>query len=372
MAKTKRKFSAGLTVFLAVLCLALGCGIGLFGAGYYSATQFKSDEAPAVLVNGELQIHFLELGNKYTGDCTYIKAGDTDILIDAGSRTSSIPYIAEYLNQYVTDGKLEYVIVTHAHEDHYAGFSVLNGSIFDLYECGTIIDFAMTNQVDKGTSNMYGRYLMEREDEVRAGATHYTAAECASDPAKNNFDLGNGITMQILDSKYYTEKSSTENNYSVCTLFTYGSYQYLFTGDLEEDGEEALVERNTLSKVNLYKAGHHGSKTSSSEALLSVIQPDIVCICCCAGSPEYTPKDENQFPTQDFVDRIAPYTDKIYVTTRCIDYKAGTFDSMNGNIAVVTDRTGIRVICSADDRVLREWEWFRKHRTMPAAWEKAA
>ena len=95
MAKTKRKFSAGLTVFLAVLCLALGCGIGLFGAGYYSATQFKSDEAPAVLVNGELQIHFLELGNKYTGDCTYIKAGDTDILIDAGSRTSSIPYIAE-------------------------------------------------------------------------------------------------------------------------------------------------------------------------------------------------------------------------------------------------------------------------------------
>ena len=54
MAKTKRRFSAGLTVFLAVVCLAFGCGLGLLGAGYYSATRFKSDEAPAVLVNGEV------------------------------------------------------------------------------------------------------------------------------------------------------------------------------------------------------------------------------------------------------------------------------------------------------------------------------
>ena len=360
-------------MFLAVVCLVFGCGIGLITGGAWTAAQFKSDEIPAAtVVNGELQIHFLELGNKYTGDCTYIKAGDTDILIDAGSKTSSIPYIAEYLNRYVTDGKLEYVIVTHAHEDHYAGFSVLDGSIFDLYECGTIIDFAMTNQEDKGSSNMYGRYLMEREDEVKAGAVHYTAAECVSDPAKNNFDLGNGITMQILNSKFYTAKSSTENNYSVCTLFTYGSYKYLFTGDLEDDGEEALVALNSLSKVNLYKAGHHGSKTSSTNALLSVIQPEIVCVCCCAGSPEYTKTDANQFPTQEFVDRIAPYTDRVYVTTRCIDYQNNDFASMNGNITVITDTGGLRVVCSADSRVLREWEWFLEHRVMPADWKKAA
>lgn len=369
----KKRFSAGFTVFLAVVCLAFGCGLGFVCGGIYTTLQFESDEAPsAVVVNGELQIHFLELGNKYTGDCTYIKAGDTDILIDAGSKASSIPAITEYLNRYVTDGKLEYVIVTHAHEDHYAGFSVLEGSIFDLYECGTIIDFAMTNQTDKGSSNMYGRYLLERADEIRAGAVHYTAAECVSDPAKNNFDLGNGITMQILDSKYYTEKASTENDYSVCTLFTYGSYKYLFTGDLEEDGEKELVARNTLSKVSLYKAGHHGSKTSSTDELLSVTRPEIVCVCCCAGSPEYTKTDANQFPTQAFVDRVAPYTDKVYVTTRCIDYDANSFAPMNGNITVITDDKGLRVACSADSRVLREWEWFLEHRTMPAEWKKAA
>lgn len=375
MAKNK-KFSVALTLFLAIACLAAGCAVGFLGGGIVSAKQFKSDEAPRVLVEGELQIHFLELGNKYTGDCTYIKAGETDILIDAGSKTSSIPTISEYLNQYVTDGKLEYVIVTHAHEDHYAGFSKRDGSLFDLFEIGTVIDFARTNQKEKndsGKTTMYGDYQAELSEAVGRGATHYKANECIEDKEnKNNFDLGSGITLEILDSYFYYNDAGTENDYSVCSLFTYGDYQYLFTGDLEEKGEKKLVEMNELSPVNLYKGGHHGSKTSSSDALLSVIKPEIVCVCCCAGSPEYTKTDANQFPTQEFVDRIAPYTDRVYVTSRCIDYKAGTFASMNGNITVVTDKNGLKVICSADDRVLKEWEWFKEHRQCPAAWKPAA
>ena len=133
-----------------------------------------------------------------------------------------------------------------------------------------------------------------------------------------------------------------------------------------------LVEMNQLPAVTLYKAGHHGSKTSSSELLMKVIKPEIVCVCCCAGSEEYTDTDANQFPTQQFVDNVAPYTDKVYVTTICVDYDAGTFASMNGNITVVTDKNGTRVICgSGDDRVLKDWEWFRAHRTTPAAWATA-
>ena len=147
MAK-KKKFSAPLTVFLAVVCLVVGCGIGALGGAVYDALNFESDRA---VVDGALQIHFPELGSYYTGDCTYIKAGDVDILIDAGSRAESVPAIQSYIDQYVTDGKLEYVIVTHAHQDHYAGFAVTDGSIFDLYECEVIIDFALTGQEDKGT-----------------------------------------------------------------------------------------------------------------------------------------------------------------------------------------------------------------------------
>ncbi len=362
----KKKFNKGLTVALVIVSLLVGCVIGFAAAAAYDALSFVSDEAPRTVVTGELQVHFLELGNKYTGDCTYIKAGDTDVLIDAGSKTSSIATISEYINQYVTDGKLEYVIVTHAHQDHYAGFTQREGSLFDLYEVGTIIDFAMTNQQDKGESNMYGRYLLERAAEIEAGATHLTAAECIAD-GKSEFDLGGGVKMTVLDSYYYTNEAESENDYSVCTLFTYGDHNYLFTGDLEEDGEEYLVQMNELPEVDLYKAGHHGSKTSSSEALLSVIKPEIVCVCCCAGSSEYTDTDANQFPTQQFIDRVAVYTDKIYVTTLCVDYDAGEFKPMNGNITVVTTAAGIEVICgSGDTRVLKEWEWFKEHRTWPS------
>ncbi|MBQ3483211.1 MAG: MBL fold metallo-hydrolase [Clostridia bacterium] len=366
---SKKKFSRGLTVFLAIACLIAGCAVGVLGAITYDALTYHSDEPPRTVVSGELQIHFLELGNKYTGDCTYIKAGENDILIDAGSRPASVATIKAYIDQYVTDGTLEYVIVTHAHQDHYAGFSVTDGSIFDLYEVGTIIDFAETNQENKGSSNMYGRYLLERQAEIDDGKTeHYTAKECI-DQEKDVFDLGSGISMTVLDNKYYHEKSAHENNYSVCTLFTYGDDSYLFTGDLEEDGEAELVARNDLPEVTVYKAGHHGSKTSSSEELLSVIKPEIVCVCCCAGATEYTSNNANTFPTQAFVDRVAPYTDRVYVTTLCLDYDKGTFTSMNGNIVILTDKSGVSVVCSGEDKVLKEWDWFKQSRACPDAWK---
>ena len=368
MAK-KKQVSAALTAFLVAVCLIVGAALGVAGAAGYDALTFTSDEAPKLLLEGDLQIHFLELGNKYTGDCTYIKAGEVDILIDAGSKTSSIGPISEYINQYVTDGKLEYVIVTHAHQDHYAGFTQLEGSLFDLYEVGTIIDFGeQTNQDgSKGTSNMYGRYLSERQDEIDAGALHLSGADCVQDHA-DGFDLGNNIKLTVLDSYYYYNEAESENDYSICTLLTYGDHKYLFTGDLEEEGEEYLVEMNEglLGKVDVYKAGHHGSKTSSSEALLEVIQPDIVCVCCCANSSEYTSKVPNQFPTQQFIDRVAVYTDRIYVTSLCIDYDKGLFQSMNGCITIVPTSSGNDVYCgSGDDRVLKEWEWFKEKRTWP-------
>ncbi len=333
------------------------------GADVPEAGKLKDN----VLVDGDLTIHFLELGNKYTGDCTYIKAGDVDILIDAGSKVSSIETIDAYISKYVTDKKLEYVIVTHAHEDHYAGFATTEKrtSLFDLYQCETIIDFA---QITKGKdeTTMYKNYVRERDDEVKAGAKHYTAAEFVKQGGVA--DLGEGMTITILDSYFYYNRSADENNHSVCTLINDGNNNYLFTGDLELEGEEKLVEMNELPEVKVYKAGHHGSKTSSNDVLLSVIKPQIVCVCCCAGSPQYTDIDENQFPTQQFINRIAPYTDKVYVTTLCENYKDGKFKSMNGNIVIRSQEGEVTVICSASTDILKDFKWFKEHRTLPKAW----
>lgn len=74
----------------------------------------------------------------------------------------------------------------------------------------------------------------------------------------------------------------------------------------------------------MFKGGHHGSYTANTDALLSVIRPEIVCVCCCCGSDEYTENVDNMFPSQAFVDRVSKYTEKIYVTTIVSDNEKAT------------------------------------------------
>ena len=311
------------------------------------------------LKTGELGIHFLELGNKYTGDCIYIQIGSVDILIDGGSRAGSAATIANYVNQYCTDGILEYVIVTHADQDHIAAFAATNG-LFRRFECKTIIDFPRTGK----NTQVYQNYVKERDAEVEAGATHYTALQCwnQTDGAKRSYELAEGVTMNFLYNYYYEHDTNDENNYSVCMYIKQGEYNYLFTGDLEEDGERRLIENNELPQCKLFKAGHHGSKTSSTEALLSVIKPECVCVCCCAGSNEYNAKPENTFPTQAMISRVMKYTQNIYVTSLADESLPSGYTSMNGNIVVKSDGVDFSVTGSANSTLLKDTAWFKENR----------
>lgn len=375
----KGKFSAGKAFLACFLALVIG-----FAAGFFLYAYIKRPTGGDVYVSGDLSIHFLELGNNYTGDSVYIKAGNTDILIDAGSRTNSASVIDEYLQtQMDGDRTLEYVIATHAHQDHIAGFAGdgSNQSLFELYECGTIIDFSQTD----ATTQVYENYIESRDAEIANGAKHYTALDCCegTNGARQVFEIADGIEMKILYHDFYSEYPGDENNCSVCVLISQGENHFLLTGDLEAEGEESLLENNPdLPKVKLFKAGHHGSYTASGEALLEKIQPEIVCVCCCAGSVEYLRDAQtfedllHSFPAQEAIDRIAKWTDRVYVTTLgqiALDesgkYEDVGFGSMNGNIVVSSGRTGdITVLCSNNDTLLKDTEWFKENRRMPAEW----
>ncbi len=349
---------------------------------YSKASSNTSNNLAEINVNeSDVSVHFLELGNKYTGDCTYIKASginasgeayETDILIDCGSKSNSVTTVSSYLNNYITDGKIEYVIVTHAHQDHYAGFATPENvkSIFDLYEIGTIIYFAKTNQKD--SSSLYKNFKRELAEAEARGTKTYTASECVenSGDAKNQYVIGNtesgDITLNILNSKYYTTKASTENDYSVCTLIKTPEQKFLFTGDLEAEGEKWLAENYKTGELNvadcdLYKAGHHGSKTSSTDDLMSVVKPKVVCVCCCAGSSEYTQNVLNQFPTQKFIDVISKYTECVYVTTLCVNYSKNEYESFNGNIVYMAKKSDYNVQCSNNNIVLKNSGWLEKN-----------
>ena len=369
-------------IFVIILILVVALGIG----GYFIYTRViapnqnntsenindtsnSSSKGKSIYVGdaGAIDINFLELGNKYTGDSTFIKAGDVDILIDAGSRQNSATTIANFIDNYCTDGKLEYVIATHAHQDHIAGFVGSNSDqgIFKRYKIDTLIDFSLTN----ATSQIYNNYVSLRDEKIASGdiAHHYTANDCiqGNNGAKNVYELSEGITMKILDQKFYRETSSDENNYSVCALFTQGNNNYLFTGDLEKEGEKSLVGSNILPEVELFKGGHHGSYTANTDDLLSIIKPKTVCVCCCAGSTEYTTNPDNTFPAQAAIDRIAKYTDKVYVTTVVADDDKG-YKSLNGNINFHCENGKEYTVTGSNNSViLKDSEWFKSCRTWP-------
>ncbi len=268
--------------------------------------------------------------------------------------------IVPYIQTYCTDGILEYVVATHAHEDHIAGFVGEEGTdgVFANFECKTIIDY--TGQ--KTTSQISADYKSWRDKEVNEGATHYTALQCYKevDGAKRSYDLGENVTLQILYQKYYEQSTSNENNYSVCVLLSQNENHYLFTGDLESGGEQSLVQSNDLPKCLLYKGGHHGSNTSSSAALMKVIQPQIVCVCSCCG-------DKHNFPHQEFINNVAPYTDKVYITA--VRNAQGKGVPLNGNIVVTSNAEGVSVNCSNNDLLFKDSDWFKANRVLPNEWK---
>lgn len=356
-------------------------------------TEIQSGDVAGITSAG-LSIHFLELGVANAGDCVLIKAGDTEVLIDAGAKSSTAPtkVMTDYVAQYCTDGVLEYVIATHAHEDHIAGLvgkvdgstGIGTGFLYQ-YKIGTVIQFARHNT----TSQIYDKYVSAVEYCEQNGTRVYTALDCVNGTngaqATYYLDEAETISMNILYQKYYETSSSSENNYSVCMLLTQNTaegeaYHYLFTGDLEKVGEESLVGNNELPHCVLFKGGHHGSSTSSNDVLLSAITPENIAICTCAGTYEYANKPTetepdnylNTFPTQEAIDRMSKYTENIYVTSLGIlseDYSTAGFTSMNGNIVFYYGKSdeeaepSLKLWCSNNTTVLKETEWFKNNRT---------
>lgn len=422
-----------LVITLLVLILLIGIAFGVCYALYPdkinglfkpvstptpNPTPSGADVASGVIYD-DFQIHFMMLGNDKAGDSIYIKAGDVDILIDAGSRSSSFETTKSYIDKYCTDKKLEYVIATHGDQDHIDAFPKL----LDYYKADNII----YNKYTTKTTATYQRMLTAFEKQKAAGANVYYAEEFFN---MGTISLSSTVSMSLLYNKFYfgteyindkgkTKENDDENNFSVCTMFTYTSEStskyFMFTGDLEAEGERQMAlyydgstKDKTLPEVDLFKAGHHGSKTSSNDCLLEIIKPKMCVVSCCCGTNEYTGITENQFPTQDFIDRIAKWTDAVYVTSIYDTYEIATkvegenvpgvavggnyvktsgSKAMNGNICVScglktnddgTKTVDIGLSCSNNDLKLKDSEWMhititidgkeRPIRKMPSTW----
>lgn len=365
MAK-KKNTSKGKNVFFSIVSFIVG-----FLASYLVVAPTLLE--PTEPINAtDLEINIMMAGNKFNGDCIYIKAGDTDILVDAGSRKSSAGNIKDYIfdNQsnhaYVSDGKLEYVIATHADQDHIAGFvgTTSEPGIFkdENIKVETVIQFTRSDK----TSDVYYEYCDAVNELKENGTKVYTALECYNNEngAQRIIQVAEGIEIEILYNHFYENKASDENEYSVCFMLRRGTQQFLFTGDLEGEGEKYLVINNDLGKVYFYKVGHHGSYSSSTQQLLSIIQPKLVVASCTAFTTEYTTNVSNTFPAQASVSRLAQIgtIEQFYVTQMISDNSDG-YEPANGHIVIKSNDNGTSVECSASNTNFYEFEIFKKYRT---------
>lgn len=372
-----------------------------------------------------ISIHFIDRQEQYSGDSVYIKVGDNDILIDAGAKKGSAKAIEDYLEDssradYVSDNKLEYVIATHAHLDHIAGMvGTSKGGILYRYAVDNLIDFSyvdaqdgknVINNADPGNSkadsrfvsysdtflsgsssksnstDIYKDYVAARDVAIGKGTVWHTAGELCNPSTDYSYTatLGKGVTMTLLYSYFYDHTSaevsslengyarsnfSDQNDYSVCLLFTQGSRHFLFTGDAEAYAEHSLVKYNSLPKADLFKAGHHGSYTASSDELLDAVDPDVCVVTCCAGNKEYASDPNHSFPAQEFIDRIAKHTDEVYVTTLGSWEDKSHYEAFNGNVVVSCDSSCKQTLtCSKSPKKLKDSDWFKANRTCPSAW----
>lgn len=95
-------------------------------------------------------------------------------------------------------------------------------------------------------------------------------------------EVGEGESWRVNEAEFFvlapTGKERSENNASIVLWVKLGGITWLFTGDLEEEGEKGLVATYPDLRADVLKVAHHGSNTSSITPFLSAVQPNIAII----------------------------------------------------------------------------------------------
>ncbi len=185
------------------------------------------------------------------------------LLIDGGPDKTVIEKVSSSLKK--RQKSIDWVVLTHAHDDHYAGLLAAS----DYYYFSNVIGPTWTdNQLILNWFNVLkdsDSNILELDDKIRR---IYLEEDCF-------FDV---FASPLLFNLEIEKISENDSSYSV-KIYCYG-IEALFTGDLEKEGENILLKKapDSFLSSSIFQAGHHGSRTSNNINFLEVVAPNLVVI----------------------------------------------------------------------------------------------
>ena len=182
--------------------------------------------------------------------------------------------------------QINYLIVSHNHPDHYGGIETLVGRV--------PIDTIIWNGRRLEATSL--GILRKRSEAL---GTQWIAAE------DGLLNVGH-LRAHLYASPNH--ESDSENDASVAVLIDHRDTRILVTGDLETLGEQRLIEKN-IGRVDILRAGHHGSRTSTHSTFLEKIQPSDVVL-------SMGRNNRFGFPHAEVVFRVRKYGARIWRTDR--------------------------------------------------------
>lgn len=234
----------------------LACGVGLLFVGV-------SGEKPGPQA-GQLTLTMLNVGQ---GDGMVLELPDGRVMVlDAGgngpgARTDPGKQVVLPFLRARGHRRIDILVVSHPHPDHLGGMQA-------LAEALPVGELWVGER--PGQAGMFEKLVSTLEP--KGTQVHVLSAETPVAP------LG-GVEVQVLhpfqgwQEGLTRKKDRSVNNGSLVLLLSFGELDLLLTGDIEQAAEKLLLQDARLRRVEVVKVPHHGSDTSSGEALVQATRP---------------------------------------------------------------------------------------------------
>lgn len=262
----KHFFSLLIVICLLFTSLCSCDDMGISGDPYgENNTKGEETQADPGSLQSDFSVHFIDVGQ---ADATLVICAGKTMLIDGGNAEDSDLIYTYLKKQNITH--LDYVVCTHAHEDHVGGLS------------GALTAATASHVLSPVTS--YNSRAFESFVEKARDRGCVLEVPRAGD----RFSLGDATVTVLGPVKNYDETNDT----SIVLRIVYGSTSFLFTGDMESGAEKDLIESGATLHSTVLKVGHHGSSTSTSYLFLREVAPAYGVISVGEGNQYDHPNDD--------------------------------------------------------------------------------